>query len=467
MCLGLGFAWGLAPSTSDGLANIDRRSGGLPRPNRTRDRVGTRSGISSPAINLRYSKKGSRRKDVIFRLSHSLVKVMPVQIFLSAVSDEFFYYRQQLNGDLTRQNVGVKTQEDFKSQGDVTIIKLDTYIASCDAVIHLVGDLTGSVAADVSTAAIAAKYPRIFDRLPPLFRALNHGANLSYTQWEAWLALYHKKPLMIAMADVRAPRGPNYTPSTSSISAQKAHLQSLQEAGYYAELTFSNCDNLAKAIAYTVILDLLAKDRHLNIAPLADALMDMATMAFVDVMRLTCVAGSRAARSANQSRYKEFIDISNQHFSEFDNHLARIKNNLDVDIVSCCREVMSGLTFANLLLKREPNLTEIWRNFIDVLISIVDRIDEFSRILSPFYYAEKSEISYSLNQEAMLGEGTSDNLNDPDFFVSKRFQIQSSLLEKMGMRGGIHSDKDKRLAIPYFTIDRTLLSTLANHDVPA
>jgi hypothetical protein len=46
---------------------------------------------------------------------------MPVRIFLSTVSDEFRDYRDQLRHDLTRHNVEVKVQEDFKDLGTVTL----------------------------------------------------------------------------------------------------------------------------------------------------------------------------------------------------------------------------------------------------------------------------------------------------------------------------------------------------------
>jgi hypothetical protein len=61
---------------------------------------------------------------------------MPVRIFLSAVSDEFADYRDQLRSDLTRHNVEVKVQEDFKDYGSVMLDKLDLYITACDAVVH-------------------------------------------------------------------------------------------------------------------------------------------------------------------------------------------------------------------------------------------------------------------------------------------------------------------------------------------
>src|SRR5262245_23177199 len=66
---------------------------------------------------------------------------MPLRIFLSMVSDEFREYRDQLRHDLTRHNVEVKVQEDFKDTGTVTLDKLDAFITYCDAVVHLVGDM--------------------------------------------------------------------------------------------------------------------------------------------------------------------------------------------------------------------------------------------------------------------------------------------------------------------------------------
>src|SRR6516225_5374775 len=115
--------------------------------------------------------------------------IVSVKIFISCVSKEFLAYRDQLRRDLTRHNVEVKVQEDFKDLGTVTLDKLDTYIRACDAVIHLVGDITGAAARPVSTRTILDRYPDITERFPPLGEALARGADISYTQWEAWLAL--------------------------------------------------------------------------------------------------------------------------------------------------------------------------------------------------------------------------------------------------------------------------------------
>jgi hypothetical protein len=182
---------------------------------------------------------------------------MSIEIFLSAVSDEFLDYRDQLRHDLTRQNVAVKVQEDFKDLGTVTLDKLDTYIAACDAVVHLVGDMAGSAVKAESVKIIVKKYPDIVDKLPPLRGPLETGLDISCTQWEAWLALYHHKLLMIAKADDRAPRGPRFAPTDASRNAQRAHLERLGAIGRFPGFTFTSPDNLAKQILAGAILDLL------------------------------------------------------------------------------------------------------------------------------------------------------------------------------------------------------------------
>ena len=185
---------------------------------------------------------------------------MAISVFLSTVTDEFRAYRDQLVHDLTRQNVAVKVQEDFKEVGDDTLDKLDTYIAECDAVVHLVGDMCGTGAADAPQRALFRKYFDLADKLPPLAEALRCGVAVSYTQWEAWLALYHGKQLRIATAHKDAPRGPNYKPTDASKAAQEAHLARLREAKRYP-FEFKSLDDLAKQVLASGILDLLAEDK--------------------------------------------------------------------------------------------------------------------------------------------------------------------------------------------------------------
>ncbi len=139
-------------------------------------------------------------------LSFIAAAAMGISVFISTVSDEFRFYRDQLKDDLERHNVHVKTQENFKDLGDATLDKLDEYIRHCDAVVHLVGEMCGSAPGEREQAALLRNYPDLPNDLPPLAVALAAQAPITYTQWEAWLALYHKKLLLIAEAGATAPR---------------------------------------------------------------------------------------------------------------------------------------------------------------------------------------------------------------------------------------------------------------------
>jgi Domain of unknown function (DUF4062) len=190
---------------------------------------------------------------------------MSAKIFLSTVSDEFRAYRDLLRSDLTRHNVEVKVQEDFKDLGGDTLDKLDAYIAHCDAVVHLAGDMAGSDPGEQALDALRAKYPDLADKQPPLGEALRKSG-VSYTQWEAWLALYHGKLLFIAKAADSAERGPKYIPTDASRAAQAEHLARLKAMGRCPGCTFTSPDNLAKHILASAILDLLVKAQVLAYA---------------------------------------------------------------------------------------------------------------------------------------------------------------------------------------------------------
>jgi tetratricopeptide (TPR) repeat protein len=185
---------------------------------------------------------------------------MPIAIFISTVSDEFRAYRDQLEGDLTRHNVAVKVQEHFKDLGGDTLDKLDVYITHCHGVVHLVGHMTGSVADERQQQALLAKHSDLSRRLPPLGEALKNGVLLAYTQWEAWLALYHCRRLMIARAAETAPREASYAPTEGSRAAQAAHLALLKDFGNHPGCEFTGPDHLARHILSTAILDLLVED---------------------------------------------------------------------------------------------------------------------------------------------------------------------------------------------------------------
>jgi hypothetical protein len=180
-----------------------------------------------------------------------------VRLFLSSVSAEFRSYRKRLRHLLTRHDVEVKVQEDFIITGNETLEKLDSYIQVCDAVIHLVGDMSGAMASASSAAAIVERYPELVTRLR-LGECLEaDGLSLPYTQWEAWLALLHRKPLLIASASPEAPRDIDYRLDPAQQALQQAHLNRLKSVDRHSEVTFSGPDNLAVEVLRSFVQDLV------------------------------------------------------------------------------------------------------------------------------------------------------------------------------------------------------------------
>jgi tetratricopeptide (TPR) repeat protein len=183
---------------------------------------------------------------------------MAIQLFISCVSNEFRGYRDELRRLLTRPNVVVHVQEDFIATGTKTLDKLDDYISGCDAVIHLVGDMTGAWATRPSTKTLCARYGDLVNRLAPLKPSIEKGdPPLSYTQWEAYLAIYHDKPLVIAVPEPGTPRDPKYRNRGAQRTSQRRHLERLRRLGHYVEITFGNGDQLAAGLFRSKILDLL------------------------------------------------------------------------------------------------------------------------------------------------------------------------------------------------------------------
>jgi hypothetical protein len=184
--------------------------------------------------------------------------VARVQLFLSTVSAEFLSYRERLRHLLTRPDVEVKVQEDFIVSGDETLEMLDNYIQGCDGVIHLVGDMTGAMAKPQSVAAIASLYPELASRLPLADFLQPDGPSLSYTQWEAWLAIWHGKRLYIATPSDGAPRDERYQCEPEQQALQLAHLARLRSVARYPNPTpFRGDDHLAAKVLRSFVLDLL------------------------------------------------------------------------------------------------------------------------------------------------------------------------------------------------------------------
>jgi hypothetical protein len=182
-----------------------------------------------------------------------------VKLFLSCVSGEFGDYRDALRRALTRPNVEVKIQEDFKALGGDTLNMLEEYIEQCEAVIHFVGVMAGSTPAAVSVDDLLMRRPDLKDKLGR--RGLGRDAlnALTYTQWEAWLAVALTKDLLIVEPAATVVRGPNFTPTDASRTSQTEHLESLRAINRYPVTAFTSADNLVAQIFGTAVIDALVK----------------------------------------------------------------------------------------------------------------------------------------------------------------------------------------------------------------
>ena len=129
---------------------------------------------------------------------------------------------------------------------------------------------------------------------------IQRGHALSYTQWEAWLALYHGKLLVIAEADQAAPRGPKYAPTDASRAAQREHVQRLRGFERYSS-TFSSPDNLAKFVLSSAILDLLTRAQHAEAFGLFRKFPYPSLIAVLFLLLLTPLAADQLAKTLGVS----------------------------------------------------------------------------------------------------------------------------------------------------------------------
>ena len=174
--------------------------------------------------------------------------------FISAVTDEFASYRGALATHLDRPGVRIETQEKFLAYGDATLLKLDDYIARCDAVIHLVGDRTGGIASEANRAKLLSQ-PQRSDLAERLGLDAAAVSSLSYTQWEAWLAEYHGRKIYIATPTTDAPRGgalDDAAQAEAERQSQRRHLDALRKRARYPEIAFASSDKLCIALLHAL-----------------------------------------------------------------------------------------------------------------------------------------------------------------------------------------------------------------------
>jgi hypothetical protein len=290
------------------------------------------------------------------------------------------------------------------------------------------------------------------------------GTATSVTEAEFDHAHKNRRPTFCFLVDETYPWPEDLVeqdPGRSSLQNFKARIESL-----VVRDVFTTPDVLGSRVASSIGRYLIADPRRHGAPDAARfarlTLADAATAVFVDLMRLSCVAGGDLARDANQSRYAEFVDIADQHFSDFRTQVTRLADDPDLDTIKKCSDVERGVSWAIVLLRRSPTLDRTWREFVTVLRDLAERVDILADTVSKDYYRERARGAALVIQEVLQNVSPSTLENSADMFVKIRFKAQSAILAKMRaanefVLGSIRDDMDRRLAIPYFVIDLELL----------
>jgi len=195
------------------------------------------------------------------------------KLFLSAVSSEFESYRRLLAADLKRPTLDVAVQEDFVVSGGSTLQKLDDYIKACHGVVHVIGKATGASPEPVAVKGMLTRYPDLGVKLPPLAESLKQpDPGLSYTQWEAYLAIYHERPIFIyrpndfEISTLTCPREDRFVYDVAQGKSQQEHYRRISARGRDRG-QFLNQERLSSAVLRDLVEILPRLESRIAVPP--------------------------------------------------------------------------------------------------------------------------------------------------------------------------------------------------------
>lgn len=188
----------------------------------------------------------SRADIVSRRISVKKERLSQLQtVYLSSVSREFLELRVQQSQAL--QQIGIETayQGMIVPSSSSILIQVAETIQSCNIVIHVVGALSGASPSIAGVQNLLASHPNIKAWIPP--QRGTQLEDISYAQWEAYLALYFGKALLVYVS----PRHQHSDVPHSEEESQSAHLAGLQHFGVYPK----SCDDVNSMIS-TMLIDI-------------------------------------------------------------------------------------------------------------------------------------------------------------------------------------------------------------------
>lgn len=151
-------------------------------------------------------------------------------VFLSTVASEFGELHQRLETLLQQtKRLQVRHYDDFGPHGVKTLEKLEQEVANSQVVLHVLGAQPGARPPVSQVKAFLARFPSLEQHYPKVAADARQGL-VSYTQWEAWLALLLGKKLYLYQLKDETDKTPS----------QQRHAQRLRDAKIYPNAGESN-----------------------------------------------------------------------------------------------------------------------------------------------------------------------------------------------------------------------------------
>ncbi len=152
----------------------------------------------------------------------------------------FSSYREVLARSLrilTKESV-VVSQEDLEQGPGDLLGTLDEEIARCNVVVHLIGDMAGAVPTSAEFRRLRERHAEFLVHEPELQQEIGDGQEITYTQWEAYLAYQHRVGRFVYKLSESAPRSPSFSRDETQRASQERHFARLEAVG---EHYIANC----------------------------------------------------------------------------------------------------------------------------------------------------------------------------------------------------------------------------------
>lgn len=299
-------------------------------------------------------------------------------VFLSAVSNEFGQHRIMLKADLSLPRVKVQEQADLVQGGGKLLQTLDDYIRdSCDAVIHLVGREMGNALKPDEVRWFMETYPDFVQRFPFLTDDLQASPpGLTYTQMEAWLAVYHERRCHLYQpSDLHQHPLPEDHP-------QQRHWQRLKSLGEHRG-TFDDAPHLCRLVLRDLHDILPRRPLIFNsnarvsaaalIASLAIIICLLAGIWRTMILGVNRVKDESDTNGADDSSRRSSVLFDSQDVADDVSRLAGAQPHDVADIARECSNPVFG-RLANQLEQQPETLHRITNLFVEVQSSTSDDV---------------------------------------------------------------------------------------------